>query len=158
MTIQPRDKDEAIRCARYQLRLHFLHYRLYGRIRRAVAFVSLLFGSAALYGVFKDNASAIGLAGIAVAALSTADLVMGWADRAARHDAWRRRMADLIARSHDLTMEDIDRELAQLEGDVDDELESLRVPAFNDMLRSNGLESAVRPERVVEKFVRLFAA
>lgn len=157
MTIPARDKDEAIRCVRYQIRLHFLHHRLYMRIRRFISFASLLLGSTALYGAFKESPAALGVAGIAVAVLGAADLVMDWANRAARHDAWRRRMANLLARSSELQLGEIDRELAELEGDVDDEIESLRKPANNDVLRANGLEVAVQKESVRERLYRFIA-
>jgi hypothetical protein len=158
MLMMSRDKDEALCRVRYQLRLHFLHVRLYGRIRKCVALVSLVLGSTALYGAFKNNVAAVGLSGIIVAVLSISDIVMDWSDRAARHGVWRRRMADLLVRSHKLDTAAIDRELSQIEGEIDDEFESLRVPAMNDVLRSNGMDDAVRPEAAMQRLFRILAA
>jgi hypothetical protein len=154
-TQNSRSKYEATLDIRYGMRLHFLHSRMYRHFRAGVAIISLLGGSAALVSALQALPHGILFAGIVVAATSCADIVCGWAEKAARHDVLRRRLADLLARAPGLTLEAIDSELARYEADADDEIESLRLPAYNDNVRSNGHEDWARPEPLATRLIRL---
>jgi hypothetical protein len=156
-TETPRTKAEAILDIRYGIRLHFLHARLYRRLRAGAAIASLLAGSAAMVSVLQAVPGGLLAAGICVAVASGADIVFGWAEKAARHNVLRRQLADLLARVSKLSFEDIDSELARYEAEADDEIEALRLPAFNDNVRSNGHEDWVRPEPFSARLMRLVA-
>ena len=159
MTDIPRTKAEAILDIRYGIKLHLLHSRLYRRLRAGVTVVSLLGGSAALVSVLRTMPHVLVAAGIAVAVASAADIVGGWADKAPRvMRLLRRRLAALLSRVSTLDLEALDSELAGYEADADDELESLRIPAYNDNARSNGHEGWIRPEPLSSRLIRLIAA
>ena len=153
-----RSKYEALLDVRYAMRLHFLHRRLYNRLRGGVALVSFCAGSAAIATALQGVPGALLVCGVLVALASACDLVSHWSDRAARHDVWRRSMAAILQRETELSLCDIDAALAKHEGEVDDEIESLRILAYNDNLRSNGREDYVRAEPFAAKVVRLIAA
>ncbi len=152
-----RSKYEAILDLRYDMRLHFLHARLYRHLRAGAAILSLLAGSAAIVSVLQTLPGGLLVAGVVVAAASAADILFRWAEKAAHHDVLRRRLAEILSRESELSLEALDSELARYEVEADDEIESLRVPAYNDNLRSNGREDLVRPESLSARLFRLIA-
>jgi hypothetical protein len=157
MTDIERTKSEALLDLRYQIRLHFLHARLFRRFRAFSAILSLGAGSAALISALQGSPRALAALGIIVALVSAADVVLHWSERAATHSIWQRDLSDLLARSTPMTLEDLDSEMTRLIGPIDDEIESLRVPAFNDNVRSNGHEDWVRPESLLQRLISAIA-
>jgi hypothetical protein len=151
----PRTKAEAVLDVRYQMRLHFLHRRFYNRMRAWVASTSLIAGSAAVVSAFRDVPGALLACGLIVAVAGAADLVFRWAERAAKHDTWRRDLAAFLANDPDLPQ--IEAVLIRHDGTVDDEIEALRLVALNDNARSNGHEDWVRPEGFAERIMRCLA-
>ena len=151
----PRTRAEAVLDVWYFIRLHFLHRRLYSRARATMAIVGLVSGSAAMVEAFRDRPQLLPVLGVVVAVAGASDLVFNWAELAARHDAWRKEMADLLARNPSL--EEIDAAIARRSGSVDDEIQALCVPAFNDNVRRNGHEDWVRSENIFERFMRFLA-
>jgi hypothetical protein len=152
-----RSKYEAVLDIRYGIRLHFLHARLYRNLRTGAAIVSLLAGSAAIVSVLQAIPHGVLAAGIIVAVASSGDIVFRWAEKAADHDVLRRRLAQLLAGAPELSLEALDSERARCEADEDDEIESLRVLAYNDNLRSNGHEDLVRAEPLSARLIRFLA-
>jgi hypothetical protein len=94
--------------------------------------------------------------GIVVAVASALDVLNQWAERAAKHDSWRHEMSKVLADSSSLSLADIDAALARHGGEVDDEIESLRVIAFNDVARSNGRDDLLRPLSLASRLCRFF--
>ncbi len=153
----PRTKDEALLDVHYQIRLAFLHERLYRRIRAVLAFTSLVSGSAALMSVLQPWPAMLQVVALVIAFVGFADLIGGFADKAARHSLWRVRLASVLAESADATVNEIDQALAQHDAACDDEIEGLRLVALNDNMRSSGHEDWVRPESRWHRLLRALA-
>lgn len=154
MSYPERTKEEALREVKYQERLHALHCRLYKRLRALLTLISLATGSAAIATSLQAMPAGLIVAGWIVALASIIDAVGNFADKAASHRVWRRDAAALLSRSEGMSLASIDSELAALVAEVDDEIESLRAVAWNDVLKSRGLESAMRPETAPERMFR----
>lgn len=156
-TANSRSKSEAILDVRYEIRLHFLHARLYRRLQSAAAILALLAGSASITPLLQGLPHGVLVAGVLVAVFAACDLVFRWSDKAAHHHELRRRLTELLERTPDLDVAGIDRELARIDVDDSDEIESLRIPAYNDNLRSNGYEDWVRPMSFMARLIRMIA-
>lgn len=157
MSHLPRTKDEAIRGVKYQERLHLLHCRFYKNIRAVLTIISLASGSAAITAALQSVPGGVAGAALLVASMTIIDAVGNFSDKAAKHNLWRRTAALLVARSDPMDLAVIDAERNQLIADADDEIESLRAVAWNDVLRSEGMESAMRAEIRMEKIMRVMA-
>jgi hypothetical protein len=153
----PRTKEEAARQVNYSIRLHALHKRLYDRIRVVLAIVQLLASSAVVVEAIANKPWAVTSFGVIVATLGFLDIAYDFAEHAANHGVWRREFSELAARMGGLTLEELDSELARIEGDAEVDFESLRTIAWNDTLRTFGVEGAMRPESRTQKFVRFMA-
>lgn len=143
LTGTPTTLAEAVLEIRYQIRLHFVHRRLYLRLRAGSTIVSLLAGSAAVATAMQNIPHLVLVSGVVVAAMSALDTVAGWSDRAARHEMAHAAMVELLAGDPDLAT--AKRELVRHELICLDEIEALRVPTFNEVMRANGHESWQRP-------------
>lgn len=152
---EPRNKAEAILDVRYQIRFQALQAQYCKKVRAACTMLNLVFGSAAVVSAIHRPAL-ISILGIAVATVSAAEFVFGWAERSVKHDACRRAAAELLEQSGDMSLEEIDRGLARLEREAENEVCSLRVVAYNDNVRSNGFPSYVLPEGMRQKLMRVF--
>lgn len=157
MSYQARTKAEAVLNIKYYCRLHQLHARLYNRLRGAAAVVSVVAGSAALVSALQSVPYLLSGLGVVVAAVSGIDFFFGWAEKAACHKQWRREYSSLLARSATMDLNGIDAELAKLSGETEEEVESLRAVAWNDVLRSNGHEDGMREEGFAQRLVRSLA-
>lgn len=157
MANRERTKAEAILNVRYQERLHFLHCRFYHRVRKVFNFITLAAGSAAIAAAIKSVPGGVAASAVVVTLISFFDVLGNFPEKAVRHDVWRRRAAELKAGSAEFDLVTIDRELARLTGDVDDEIEALRAVAFNDVLKSSGYEDGIRDESRMQRFLRVLA-
>jgi hypothetical protein len=145
---------EALLDIRYNARLHLRSCRYYANLRWGAAIISLIGGSGALISAIQASHLALFACGMLVAIASAADIVGGWAEKGARHQVWRKAHLRLAERAPALSVEEIDAALLRLESEVDDEVEGLRVPAYNDNVRSNGRDDYVMRESLVARVMR----
>lgn len=154
---QARTKSEVMLEIRHSMRLHFLHARLYDRVRKTFAVVSLIAGGAALYNALQSSPVGLLIVGLVISAAASADLVFGWAEKEARHRQCEERFADLLGRALAMELGDIDRELIPLCAKCRYESESLRYTAMNDALKQLGYEDGMRPETRLQRLMRAVA-
>jgi|GEM_PF-4663502 len=152
-----RTSYEAILDVRYNIRLHQLSCRYYARLRWIAAVASLVAGSGALVGALQRMPFTLTACGIVVAVASAADIVGGWAEKGAKHQMWRVAFSDLLVRAPKMALDEIEESLARLDGTVDDEVEGLRLPAYNDNLRSNGRLDFTKAEPLRSRLMRMIA-
>lgn len=153
----PRTRYEALLDVRYQIRLAFLHERLYRRIRTVLAFIALVASSAAFMTALRPWPALLQVAALVITFIGFAELLGNFAEKAARHALWRSRFAGVLACSATAPLDDIERALAEHEGTCDDEIEGLRVVARNDNVRANGHEDWADPETRWQRFMRAIA-
>lgn len=154
---EPRTKGEALLDISYGARLHFLHCRLYRRIRSVLTITSLIAGTSAFAMAMSLLPAAVGLMGIVVAACSIIDAQCNFAERAMRHAQWRVAALELLARAEPMTLAEVDAAWLKLRAGIDDEIESLRTVAMNDNLRAKGFEDSMRSENRVQRLMRVLA-
>jgi hypothetical protein len=152
----PRSNAEAINTVRYRARLHALHCRFYRRMQKLLTFFSLLAGAAALAPVWQSMPGGLPISAAVIATVSMLNTVGGFGASAIHHESWMNRAAELLARTGGMDTESIDAERLRLPGDHVI-IESLRAVAWNDVLRSVGLEGGMRPESFRQRLFRLFA-
>lgn len=150
-----RNKYEIEGCVRYSARLHFRHARLYGRVRNAINLLTLLSGTAAFV-VFFNGETAVGAVGSAiVVGLGLVDQVYDFSGKAAAHKMARRAFLALLTTMPQQTEEEFETAYRALDMETDvGELESLRNPSQNDVLREMGHRVDVVREGVMERFFR----
>jgi hypothetical protein len=131
--------QERLLTARYRVRLHALHRRLYRRLRLMSSLVGLIAAATALAGLPHEDPLVLGITGLVIAAVSVSDLVFGWSERAARHEIHRQRIAWVLATDPDHAM--LEHELAQSECRSREEIQALRLPVRVDVLRAHGIST-----------------
>lgn len=151
-----RTVGEAKLDAFYHARLHELHARLYRRLRYAVVILSLLAGSSAFAAAMASHGLLAGVSGFVVALLTFVDIAVDFAGKGLAHTSQRKRYLELI-RSNPAQLDAYDKQLAKIAEDDPGEIESLRVPAYNDNVRSNGHESWARAEGFWQRMARIAA-
>jgi hypothetical protein len=155
--IEPRTKGEALLDLSYAIRLHRMSCRRYRKLKGVVAFTTLILGMAAVISALQSLPYAIGIAGIVIGTMSVIDVLGGFGEKATRHNHWREQYEDLSARSAEMTLDQLDAERKRIARGVDNEVEALRVPAYNDNLASCGYESMMRPETFRQRLARVLA-
>ncbi len=124
---------------RYGMRLDELHRRFYARLASALTFALLLAGSAAFGGYIAALPELAGAAGLVVAALTLAEVVLRPGERGAYASALARQFGVLRATAGELTIDDLSRRLSELQCEtLPGEIEALRGVAMNDVLREHG--------------------
>jgi hypothetical protein len=149
-----RTKYEAILDVKYAIRLHFLHCRLYKRLRGTLVFISLAAGMSAFALALNVIPGAVGVMGVLVAVCAIIDATGNFAEKSMLHKQWRGELLHLLARADAMDVAAIDAELSRLSVQMDDEIEALRMPAYNDNLRSTGHQ----PTAKCTLFARLISA
>lgn len=157
MSNPERTKPEAVNEAEYNIRLHQLQQRLFKRVRRALALSAVIASSAVVVNSFGTVPWLTTVFGLIAATAGFLDYTGDYAERAACHGMWIRDYANLLRRKADLSLDEIDAELAQLKAEAQVEIESLRVVAWNDTLKSLGFEHAMREESRMQRFMRAVA-
>jgi hypothetical protein len=138
MTARERTIYEATLDIDYAVCLADLHVRLFGRLRKIIAFIGMLGASAAVYSLISKSATAAGVYGLVVAILSAFDLVFDPCGAAAAHMRDKQALLSLRSRVAKLSLPRIDSELASIRKDASTTLRSLENLAHRNNLRSNG--------------------
>ena len=139
----PRTKDEAIRDLDYLIRLSQRHRRFFDRAQATLRFTQLFFGSAAFAVALNVDPVALQVAGVGLAAIAALNFAFDPGARAREHSRCGSDYSKLRAECSALPIEEIDR-LRTLVVDPN-YIESLRMPSWNDMMRSHGFVSSARP-------------
>lgn len=141
---QKRTKLEALNDLKYEIRLHYRHARLYRRLRALVAFVGALGSASAFSSAFAGSPKLIAVGGMLLAVCGIADLVLDFASKATAHELTRKAYCKLEARWADLSLPQVDAEMAAISADDPGHIEALRWPSHNDTLRSRGYVEHVK--------------
>jgi len=149
----PRRHSEAIRDLDYVTRLNQRHRRLYGRLHHSLRFLELIAASFGLAAAISATANTIAVAGGVLAVVAFAGLACEPAKQHHLYDLTLQRYSALRAKAANMTLEAIDQQYACISDP--DYIEALRLPSFNDMMRSHGLYRAIRP---LSRWQRLCAA
>lgn len=151
----PRTKAEALRDLDYVIRLSQLHRRLYNRLHATLRFLELLGGSAGVAVAISGSSDLVRATGALLAVVACANFAFDPGARARDHARCGATYDDLKARSSGMTLEQIDAERAAVRDP--DYLESLRIPSWNDMMRSHGFVSSQQPLSTLQRFMRAVA-
>lgn len=135
---QKRTKLEALNGLKYEIRLHYRHARLYRRMRAVVTFVAAVGSASAFSSVFAGSPRLMGVGGMLVALCGITDLVWDFGAKATAHELMRKAYCKLQGRWADLSLSEVDAEMAAISSDDPGHIESLRWPSHNDTLRSEG--------------------
>ncbi len=157
MQTYPRTHYEAVLDVRYAARYCLLQRRLYTRAMALFLGVELLGGSAAFAGWLGNTPALAAWSALMLAIVAAANIVFGPAEKRMLCELQRRRWTALDARAPGLTLEELDREIAQLRAEEIPEIELLRQPAFNDAMRENGRTDALVPLTFAERMVSSIA-
>lgn len=129
---------EAILDIKYGSVFNRLNQRLYERLDAALGFAGLAGGSSAIAAGMAGNAKAIAWVGGVVAALSIVERLVGAARKAEVHRQAQELYADLLGRTSQMDLADIDRQLVALQARFPDGFVGLAAVAFNRNVASAG--------------------
>lgn len=148
---------EATLDVRYGVRFNELNQRFYQRLDLSFGFVGLFGGSFAFVGVITEHPVIAATAAALVAACAVLERLIRPVERALDHAAFRRRYADLDARTSGLDLSELDAELRRLQGEGPSGISGLSVPAHNLNLMSNGRGDVLIPQSAWQRFVAFLA-
>jgi len=150
-----RDKDEAIRDLDYVIRLSQRHQRLYNRVAGLMRFLELLGGSAGIAVAISGSPSTLKIAGAILAVIACANFAFDPSGRARDHLRTGQDYRKVRARVAELDQGEIDRRRNLVS--EPDYIEGLRAPSWNEMMRTHGFATSVRPLSWWERFVAAIA-
>jgi len=152
----PRSHSEALRDLDYLIRLNQRHRRLYGRLNKCLRFLELLAGAIGLATAVAPSSISLAATGGLLALVGLA----GFAIEPSKHyhtyhltlQRYSRLRAAIVGRP-EIPLNELEQHIGRIEDP--DYIESLRLPSFNDMMRSHGLNQALPP---LNRWQRLCAA
>ena len=155
---KPRNKDEAILDCKYGRCFNDLNARLYRRMGSAFSVVNLIGGSAAFTAAISGSSAVITvIAALAILFVTVLDHEIRPGEKSILCENQRQRFGELLARSANLSHEDLDRELHMLQSTGPSTIDTLSVPAFNQNLITNGYANCVLKESRWQRFVSFLA-
>ena len=129
-----RTRYETLADVDYAVRLFARHERLFGRLSRALKFATTCFALAPIAALLEKIPKEFGLAFAALGAvLSLVDLIWDPATTSCRHEHRRRDYQRLKATASQLPDEALFAQLETLRVDDPTVLESLKMPAYNEL-------------------------
>jgi len=141
----------------YSIRLHELQSRLLRRSRFLIAFVQLGIGSAVIAPLVGGLPLVAGVAGVALGLITIADALLDMQTRAAASEFQRKRLKQLRGAMDGRSLAEIDRDIQTIEADDPAEIESLRVVAYNDVVRRWSHFNRMQPESWAQRLLRCLA-
>jgi hypothetical protein len=126
----------------YAQRLCQRHQRMYGRVRMAFQFLTLLGAAGAVKGVIMSSPDWAGISGLILAAITVIDQVLDPAAKSAAYQEDYKRYTRVLRLARNMEAPEIQRELDVLHEDDEDEIEALRYAAYNDTVIQCGLDSS----------------
>lgn len=156
MSQLPPERTHAIAVMETRYAAHYgaRNERFWGRLDTTLGLLGAFGGSAAFGAAIAGNANLGAVAGVVLAAASCVSLVTRPLERSIAFRDYRRKFGDLDARSPQLSLAELDKELKCLQHEAPNGLESLAALAWNDVVMSNGHPDRVKP---LGAFVRLVA-
>ncbi|HHW4677446.1 hypothetical protein OK116_06280 [Xylella fastidiosa subsp. fastidiosa] len=152
---EARTKYEAEFDLAYHVRLYERHIRFYCRLRKLFVFSSVLAGTVAIGNVVSGLPWLVSLLSVVVAVAGLADLVFDLSNQTVAYEHQRRKCVELQVEQSVLTLEELDSQMRKILIDAPPEIEALRMPSYNDVLRTLGHVARVQPltrvERVLDK-------
>lgn len=150
---QPRTKLEAESELDYEIRLHYRHARLYGRVRKVLTFIAALGSASAFANAFAMSPMLTAIGGLVVALCGFADIVWDFGTKAAKHEVTRQAYCEVLTRVHRLSLEQLDAAMARIAKTDPGHIEALRWPVQNDVLRTRGYNDHLRTLTAGQKFM-----
>lgn len=144
-------REQLVGEIRYAIRLTQRTARLYRRVQTAGTFLSIVGGSAALSSIASASVTGgvpawIGLVGGALLTMAGAALIaIRPADKAAANEADTKRYVALMSKSHGLTEEALALAIDEAHQGDAQEIEPLRIIAFNDVAIEFNRADVVQP-------------
>lgn len=152
-----RTKGEALLDLNYAIEISVMSQRLYERLNKAGAMLSLLAGSAAFVTIFQPNSVVVTVAGITVGIIAIVEQVYDFRGKAAAHAALWKRFMQVKRRDKNWPLAKLDAEIDKVAEDSIPVVQGLRRPAHNNNMRRHGHLSYVEPltrwERVLNSIV-----
>jgi len=152
-----RTKYQAVLDVQYSIRFNLISTRYYNRLRILIPGASLLAGMSAATPVLQAIPYGVMTAGVLVALGAIANALSGFTEKAIRHDIQRQSYLELLVRSAPLSVEELDAQSNDIDRRWSNEVERLRVVAYNDNVRSAGWDAEVMPESFGHRFMRMLA-
>lgn len=150
-----RDWNEAIRDLDYEIRLNQRHCRLYNRLHAGTRFFELLGGSAAIGVAFSGNPELLKAAGAILAVVACANFAFDPGSKARDHKRALLDFNEIRAEAGKLTFDQIDKRRRRVP--EPDYIEGLRVPSWNDMMRSHGYNKSAKKLSLWQIFMAAIA-
>lgn len=148
-----RNHAEATLDVHYGIAFNRLNASLYRRIDSLFSLVNVVGGSAAFALVISGTPAIAGWIGLAIAALAYLEREVKPGQKAVLCDAQAERFGDLAGRAPTLDLVDLDRELLRLQSSGPATFDALRLPAYNNNVRSHGYPDSASPTSAWEKLV-----
>lgn len=149
---------EVLMDIRYNTRLNELHKRLYARLQGVVTVLAVLGLTGAISAV-TGNLGDLWFVVTAVV-LAVVSAINAWCNFGAQAVVFgymQRQFRTLAQRSHGLSAEQLDAAMLDIDDSALNYIEGLRMPAYNQNLRSYGHEAEVRPLGRWERFMQALA-
>ena len=151
----PRSKGEALLDLSYIVETCVLNQRFNDRVDKAIAFISLLAGSAAFVTLFHPNSVVVTVSGLLVGVLTLAAQVYDFRSKAAAHGELLKRYMRIKEKSGSQDLAALDASIARVSKDSIPVVQGLKKLAYNNNVMSHGYESFVRPLNRWEKLLAL---
>lgn len=132
----------------YSIVFNEANARVFGTLKSAVTAAGLVAGTAAVAGLIAASPGLVVLAGLLVAVISVAEIVLRVGDQAAHFRQAARAMRLLQQRSDAMSVADGLRQLRGLRADFDGGLTSLEAYAWNRMCEQRGYPDRMRLTRL----------
>jgi len=152
----PHSHNEALRDLDYLIRLNQRHRRLYGRLTHGLRFFELLAAALGVTSALTGTPAALAIGGGLLALVSLIGFACEPSKQHHTYDQTLQRYSRLraaVVGGPEIPLNELEQRIGRIEDP--DYIENLRLPSFNDMMRSHGLNQALLP---LNRWQRLCAA
>jgi hypothetical protein len=148
---------EAVLDVRYGMRYNDLCERFYNRLDFWISVLTVAGGSAAVLSAVIKDPEVAAYSGAVLAVIGIIGRQLGASRKAEQHGQAKKAYAALDAKSHALTVEQLDAELKPLQASAPSGIRLLALPAYNANLRTNGRPDLVQELSLGERLAFAFA-
>jgi|GEM_PF-2557561 len=156
--LPPRTRAESLRDVDYIVRLGVVHQRLFSRVDKGLKLIQAVAGSAAVGAAVSGQPVTVAMVGAVVALAASVSLVFDFGQAAHAYGVLVSRCTAITVQALNnpsMTTAEIDAAKTHV-ADLDlNEIESLRMPCFNEVQRRHGLLAYIQP---LSRWQRLWAA
>ncbi|MCK0743585.1 hypothetical protein [Chromohalobacter nigrandesensis] len=143
--------------AMYSVRYMILQERLYKRLAGLFKFTSLFGGSAAFAGLITASPLVTGTSGLLITASTVLDFVISPEQKALQCKEARQKFQKLLRKADELDIAAFDRRAEKIAMLDTPNIESLRIPAYNDSMCERGRTDFVQPLSFRQRVIRAIA-